>query len=49
VAGDLPAFTRAKRLVLRLASQAEFAEAAERMATLWPDGDDPAPPLERAS
>lgn len=49
VAGDLPAFTRAKRLVLRLASQAEFPDAAQRMATLWPDGDDPAPPMERAS
>jgi hypothetical protein len=49
VAGDLPAFTRAKRLVLRLASQTEFPDAAERMAKLWPDGDDPAPPMERAS
>lgn len=49
VAGDLAAFTRAKRLVLRLASEAEFPDAAERMATLWPDGDDPAPPMERAS
>lgn len=48
VAGDLPAFARAKRLVLRLASQAGFTDAAERMAKLWPDGDDPAP-LERAS
>jgi hypothetical protein len=46
VSGDLPAFTRAKRLVLRLASPAEFPEAAERMAKLWPDGD---PPMERAS
>lgn len=49
VAGDLPAFTRAKRLVLRLASQAEFPDAVERMATLWPDGDDPASVMERAS
>ncbi|HEX6369790.1 MAG TPA: hypothetical protein VF006_12800 [Longimicrobium sp.] len=49
VAGDLPAFTRAKRVVLRLASEAEFPDAAERMATLWPDGDHPAPPMERAS
>jgi hypothetical protein len=35
--------------VLRLASHAEFPDAAERMAKLWPDGDDPAPPMERAS
>ena len=49
VGGDLSAFTRAKRLVLRLASQAEFPDAAERMASLWPDGDDTVPPMERAS
>lgn len=49
MAGDLPAFTRAKRLVLRLASQTEFPAVAERMAKLWPNGDDPGPPMERAS
>ncbi|WP_420129261.1 tetratricopeptide repeat protein [Longimicrobium sp.] len=46
VAGDLPAFTRAKRMALRLASREAFPEAAERMAKLWPDGDES---LERAS
>jgi hypothetical protein len=47
-AGDLPAFTRARRLVLRLASHTEFPAVAERMAKLWPNGDDPGA-LERAS
>lgn len=46
VAGDLAAFQRAKRAVLRLAPHADFADAAERMAKLWPEGD-PAPPMER--
>ncbi|WP_420129173.1 hypothetical protein [Longimicrobium sp.] len=46
VAGDLPAFTRAKREALRLAPREEFPEAAERMAKLWPDGE---PPVECAS
>lgn len=46
MAGNLPAFTRAKRMALRLASREEFPEAAERMAKLWPDRD---PPMERAS
>lgn len=48
-AGDLAGFTRAKRLVLRLASQADFPGAAERMAKLWPGGDDPAAATERAT
>lgn len=46
VAGDLSAFTRAKRLALRLAPHAEFPDVAVRMAKLWPDED---PPMERAS
>jgi hypothetical protein len=48
-AGTLSAFQRAKRAVLRFAPQADYPDAAERMATLWPNGDDPPPPMERAS
>lgn len=46
-AGDLPAFNRAKRLVLRLAPQAEFPDVAARIATLWPEGE--APRMDKAS
>ena len=48
-AGDLAAFTAAKRAVLLLAPHAGFPGAATEMAALWPDGDLPAPPMERAS
>ncbi|MBW3572576.1 MAG: hypothetical protein KY467_15850 [Gemmatimonadetes bacterium] len=48
VAANFPAFERAKRTVLRLAPQADFADAAERMAKLWPEGGH-ASTLERAS
>lgn len=46
-AGDPWTFNRAKRVVLRLAPQAEFPDVAERMAKLWPH--DHVPLLERAS
>jgi tetratricopeptide (TPR) repeat protein len=41
VAGNLPAFKRAKRIVLRFAPQADFADVAERMANLWLEGESP--------
>jgi tetratricopeptide (TPR) repeat protein len=47
VAGHIAGFQRAKRVVLRLAPQAEFAAVAARMAKLWPDGEPPA--MERAT
>jgi hypothetical protein len=45
--GDLRAFRAAKRVVLRLAPQAEYADVVQRMGMLWPD--DEAPPMGRAS
>jgi hypothetical protein len=47
VAGNLAAFKRAKRSVFRFAPQADFADMAERMAKLWPEGESPR--MERAS
>lgn len=46
--GDLAAFTRAKREVLRLAPQDVFPRVSSEVAELWPDGA-PAPKLGRAS
>lgn len=37
VAGNLDAFRRAKRAVLRFATQADWGDVAERMAKLWPE------------
>jgi hypothetical protein len=48
VAGDLAAFERAKRAVLRFAPQADFPAAAARMAVLWRERDSPGR-VERAS
>lgn len=47
-AGDLMAFTRAKREVLRLAPPETFPQVSTEVAELWPDGQ-PAPKLDRAS
>ena len=47
-AGDLAAFTRAKRHVLRLASDEAFRDASMEVAELWPEGQ-PALKMERAS
>jgi hypothetical protein len=46
--GDLAAFTRAKREVLRLAPQEVFPRVSSEVAELWPEGE-PAPKLGRAS
>ena len=41
LSGDLSAFTRAKREVLRLAPQAAFPAVASAMANMWPEGGTP--------
>ena len=38
LAGDLVQFTRATRVVLRFAPQAEFPAVAREMARMWPKG-----------
>jgi hypothetical protein len=47
-AGDLVAFTRAKRETLRLAPPEAFPQVSREVAEMWPDGQ-PAPKLDRAS
>jgi hypothetical protein len=48
--GDLAAFTRGKRAVLRLVAPADYRGAVAHLAAIWPDGAAcPAPVMERAS
>jgi hypothetical protein len=48
--GDLAAFTRAKRAVLRLVTPADYPGAVAHLAAIWPDGAAcPTPVMERAS
>lgn len=39
IAGDLPAFRRAQRALLRLAPQTDYPAVAERIARMWPDAE----------
>jgi hypothetical protein len=41
ISGDLLAFRRARRALLRLAPQTDYPAMAERIERMWPDADKP--------